>query len=55
MKNPVEIKRMIEFVEMPYTEEWNESIRKTFDEERVDLSVKSRVIDNEIETLLKTL
>jgi len=55
MNNPSEIKRMIKFADMPYTEEWNESIRKTFDEERVDLSVKTRSIDNEIESLLKTL
>ena len=49
---PEEIKRMVEFVEIPYPEKWGEEIRKSFSEERVLSSAKKRSEDKEIEALL---
>jgi len=52
MADPEEIKRLVEFAEMPYSEKWSESIRKTFSQERVSKSVKKRTEDMQIEALL---
>ena len=52
MADSEEIKRLVKFVEMPYSEKWNEDIRKTFSQERVSKSVKKRTEDMEIEALL---
>lgn len=52
MADAAEIKRMVEFIEQPYSNEWVTEIRKSFDEERVSLSAKTQAIDKEIEALL---
>ena len=52
MADAAEIKRMVEFVGKPYSDEWVTEIRKSFDEERVSLSAKTQAIDKEIEALL---
>ena len=52
MADPKEIKRMVEFAEMPYAATWMEKIRNTFDEERVVNSVKKNPVDKQIEDLL---
>ncbi|HEY2727750.1 MAG TPA: sulfotransferase [Parafilimonas sp.] len=52
MADPNEIKRMIEFIEMPYSLQWLQRIRNTFDEERVARSNITNAIDKQIEELL---
>ena len=52
MADPEEIKRLVKFVEIPYSEKWGEEIRKSFSQERVSKSVKKRSEDKEIEDLL---
>lgn len=52
MADAAEIKRIVEFVQKPYSDEWVKEIRKSFDKERVNLSAKTQAIDKEIEMLL---
>ena len=52
MSDPNEIKRLVEFAELSYADEWLDSIRSSFDEERVTQAVQKRSIDKEIENLI---
>ena len=50
-----EIKRMVDFTEVPYSGNWLEQIRNSFDKERVNSSLRKRSIDKKIEDMLITM
>ena len=50
-----EIKRMVDFTEVPYSGNWLEQIRNSFDKERVNSSLRKRSIDKQIEDMLITM
>jgi hypothetical protein len=47
-----EIRRMVDFVNIPYSTEWGHQIRQTFNDERVNEAFKKREIDKQIERLI---
>lgn len=53
MDGPDEIKRMIDFTEIPYKQSLISEIRKTFDKERVEKSKSKSSLEKEIENLIK--
>jgi hypothetical protein len=52
MTSVTELKRMVDFINIPYSKEWSDEIRQTFDNERVNEAFKTRDIDKQIEKLL---
>lgn len=52
MSDPEEVKRLVEFTGLPYTEKWLSEIRGSFDKERVTKSIQKRDIDRKIEELI---
>jgi hypothetical protein len=54
MADKNEIKKMIDFIDMPYNEQWAEDIMKTFSTERISESVKQQEIDAEILKLINS-
>ena len=53
MKQPDEIKRMLDFVDLEYTENWIQEIISSFDKGRVQKAIRSSEIDDKIKHLLK--
>lgn len=47
-----EIERLVKFTGKIYSEEWGQTIQKTLDKERIDLSTKQNKVDDEIRRLL---
>ena len=55
MTDKSEIKRMIDFANMPYTKEWGDYIQHSLNKDRIDLAVKTQwEVDSKIEQLLVT-
>lgn len=52
MKHPDEIKRMLDFVDLQYTQSWIQDISASFDKGRVQKAIRSNDIDVEIQELL---
>lgn len=52
MNDPNEIKRMLEFIRFPYSEEWVQKIQNSFDSERIKESSEPKAADKEILALL---
>lgn len=53
MEGPEEVKRMVDFTEIPYNQDLITEIRKTFDKERVEKSKSKSGREKEIEKLIK--